>query len=48
MLIVDAPWVFKPVWAVIKPLMGKYASLVRQVTVSEAKEYFVEGSKVFE
>ncbi len=47
-LIVDAPWVFKPVWAVIKPLMGKYASLVRQVKVSEAKEYFVEGSKVFE
>lgn len=47
-LIVDAPWVFKPVWAVIKPLMGKYASLVRQVKVEEAKEYFADGSKVFD
>jgi len=47
-LIVDAPWVFKPVWAVIKPLMGKYASLVRQVKVEEAKEYFADGSTVFD
>lgn len=27
-LFVDAPWVFQPAWAVIKPLMRKYAALV--------------------
>ena len=28
-LLVDAPWVFGPAWEVIRPLMRKYAALVR-------------------
>jgi hypothetical protein len=28
-LFVDAPWVFYPAWEVIRPLMRKYAALVR-------------------
>ncbi|CAG9464569.1 unnamed protein product [Pedinophyceae sp. YPF-701] len=40
-LLVDAPFVFKPVWAVIKPLLGKYSKLVRFVSADEVKrEYF--------
>lgn len=29
-LFVDAPWVFQPAWAAIKPLMRKYAALVSE------------------
>jgi len=25
---VDAPWAFRPVWALLKPLIGKYSSVV--------------------
>jgi len=39
-LLVDAPFVFKPVWAIIKPLMGKYSSLVKFVKAKEANEFF--------
>lgn len=28
-LLVEAPWVFGPAWEVIRPLMRKYAALVR-------------------
>lgn len=28
-LFVDAPFIFKPVWQIIKPLLKSYASLVR-------------------
>lgn len=30
-LFVDAPWVFQPVWTVIKPMLRKYGALVRAV-----------------
>ncbi|KAF5839314.1 CRAL-TRIO domain-containing protein [Dunaliella salina] len=40
-LFVDAPWAFKPAWAIIQPLMRKYAALVRFVSVAELQnEYF--------
>ena len=43
-LFVDAPWAFKPVWAVVKPLLRKYGALVRFVSAKEVKEvYFAEG-----
>lgn len=43
-LFVDAPWAFKPVWAVVKPLLRKYGALVRFVSAEEVKEvYFAEG-----
>ena len=44
MLFVDAPWAFKPVWAVVKPLLRKYGALVRFVSAEEVKQvYFAEG-----
>ncbi|CAL6425597.1 unnamed protein product [Bathycoccus prasinos] len=39
-LLVEAPFVFKPVWGIIKPLMGKYSSLVKFVKAKEANEFF--------
>ena len=43
-LFVDAPWAFKPVWAVVKPLLRKYGALVRFVSAEEVKQvYFAEG-----
>ena len=43
-LFVDSPWAFKPVWAVVKPLLGKYGALVRFVSAEEVtKVYFAEG-----
>lgn len=43
-LFVDAPWAFKPVWAVVKPLLRKYGALVRFVSADEVREvYFAEG-----
>ena len=47
-LLIEPPWVFTPVWQIIKPLMGKYASLVRQVKASDAAAYFKEDSTLFE
>ena len=42
-LLVDAPWVFKPVWQFVKPLLRKYAALVRFVNVSQVgREYFTD------
>jgi hypothetical protein len=40
-LLVDAPWFFKGPWEVIKPLLRKYAGLVRFVSRQElAREFF--------
>lgn len=40
-LMVDAPWIFQPTYSVIKPMLGKYAALVRFVSSSQlAAQYF--------
>jgi hypothetical protein len=40
-LFVDAPWIFKPGWEMMKPWLKKYAALVRFVSADEVrKEYF--------
>lgn len=40
-LFVDAPWIFKPGWEVMKPWLKKYAALVRFVSADDVrKEYF--------
>lgn len=39
-LFVDAPWVFGPAWEVIRPLMRKYAALVRFVSIKELEGEF--------
>jgi hypothetical protein len=46
-LFVEAPFVFRPVWAVVKPWLGKYSSLARFVSAEEANEYFAEDARVF-
>ena len=37
---VPAPLLFQPLWQVVKPLLGKYASLVQFVSADEAAGYF--------
>ena len=40
-LMVDAPWIFQPPWQVIKPLLKKYATLVRFCSAENVRdEYF--------
>lgn len=40
-LFVDAPWIFKPGWEMMKPWLKKYAALVRFVSADEVRrEYF--------
>lgn len=40
-LFVDAPWIFKPGWEMMKPWLKKYAALVRFVSAEEVRrEYF--------
>lgn len=46
-LFIEAPFVFRPVWSVVKPWLGKYSSLARFVTVEEANAYFAEDASVF-
>ncbi|KAL6911381.1 hypothetical protein ACP4OV_000186 [Aristida adscensionis] len=42
-LFVDAPFVFQPMWQLVKPLLKSYASLVRFCDVETVrKEYFTE------
>ncbi|WVZ09130.1 hypothetical protein V8G54_013660, partial [Vigna mungo] len=42
-LFVDAPFVFKPIWQLAKPLLKSYASLVRFCSAETVrKEYFTE------
>jgi hypothetical protein len=44
-LLVDAPWMFKAPWEAIKPLLRKYAALVRFVSRQElAAEYFTPST----
>eukprot|EP00240_Pyramimonas_obovata_P015917 CAMPEP_0118934338 /NCGR_PEP_ID=MMETSP1169-20130426/13769_1 /TAXON_ID=36882 /ORGANISM="Pyramimonas obovata, Strain CCMP722" /LENGTH=292 /DNA_ID=CAMNT_0006877233 /DNA_START=52 /DNA_END=930 /DNA_ORIENTATION=- len=38
-LLVEPPFVFQPVWQILKPLLGKYSSLVRFSNLKELKEY---------
>lgn len=43
LLFVDAPFVFQPIWQLVKPLMRSYASLVRFCDAKTIrKEYFTE------
>ena len=42
-LLVDAPLAFQPMWQVVKPLLGKYAGLVRFVKAAEVARYFAPG-----
>ncbi|MED6197968.1 hypothetical protein PIB30_061767 [Stylosanthes scabra] len=44
-LFVDAPFVFKPIWQLVKPMLKSYASLVRFCSAEEVrKEYFTDES----
>ncbi|CAD5182130.1 CRAL-TRIO domain-containing protein C3H8.02 isoform X2 [Musa acuminata AAA Group] len=44
-LFVDAPFVFQPIWQLVKPLMRSYASLVRFCDMETVrKEYFTEST----
>ena len=44
-LFVDAPWVFQPLYSIVKPLLKKYSALVRFVSSEEVKrEYFAAGT----
>eukprot|EP00188_Purpureofilum_apyrenoidigerum_P004702 Plantae.Rhodophyta-Purpureofilum_apyrenoidigerum.ctg55131.p1 GENE.Plantae.Rhodophyta-Purpureofilum_apyrenoidigerum.ctg55131~~Plantae.Rhodophyta-Purpureofilum_apyrenoidigerum.ctg55131.p1 ORF type:complete len:278 (-),score=60.07 Plantae.Rhodophyta-Purpureofilum_apyrenoidigerum.ctg55131:260-1066(-) len=40
LLVVDAPLVFQPMWRIIKPLLRKYASIVKFVKLSDVPRYF--------
>lgn len=42
-LLVDAPLIFRPTWMIAKPMLGKYAKLVKFVSVQEATTYFPPG-----
>lgn len=40
-LFVDAPFIFQPGWSMIKPLVGKYAALVRFCSADDVRnDYF--------
>ena len=34
-LLVDAPWVFRPIWAAVRPALGKYAKIVTFVSQAD-------------
>ena len=40
---IDAPWAFKPVWAILKPIIGKYSSVVQFVKAKDVIANFKEG-----
>jgi CRAL/TRIO domain len=42
-LMVDVPWAFMPPYNMMKPLLGKYAQLIKFVSQGEAVEYFRPG-----
>ncbi|XP_073144690.1 uncharacterized protein [Henckelia pumila] len=45
-LFVDAPFIFKPFWQLIKPLLKSYASLVKFCSADDVrKEYFAAGKR---
>lgn len=37
---VDAPWVFQPPWRLIRPMLRKYARLVRFVNAEQVRNEF--------
>eukprot|EP01026_Neomeris_dumetosa_P036174 TRINITY_DN2910_c1_g1_i5.p1 TRINITY_DN2910_c1_g1~~TRINITY_DN2910_c1_g1_i5.p1 ORF type:complete len:104 (+),score=15.53 TRINITY_DN2910_c1_g1_i5:2-313(+) len=39
-LVVESPWVFRPVWEVVKPLLFKYAQLVQFCSLRDVWERF--------
>lgn len=39
-LMVDAPWAFMPPYELMKPLLGKYAQLIRFVSTADLRDYF--------
>ena len=41
-LVVDAPWVFRPAWTVVRPMLRKYALLVRFVSRQELRAEFFD------
>ncbi|XP_055828046.1 uncharacterized protein LOC129896217 isoform X3 [Solanum dulcamara] len=44
-LFVDAPFVFKPLWQLVKPMLKQYSSLVRFCSAKEVREeYFTEDT----
>jgi len=40
---IDSPWAFKPVWALLKPIIGKYSSVVQFCKLEEVIANFNEG-----
>lgn len=40
---VDSPWAFKPIWAILKPIIGKYSSVVKFCKVQDVLDNFNEG-----
>ncbi|XP_048329384.2 phosphatidylinositol transfer protein CSR1 isoform X3 [Ziziphus jujuba] len=45
-LFVDAPFVFKPIWQLVKPLLKSYVSLVRFCSVETVRKEYFEGETV--
>ncbi|GER27352.1 Sec14p-like phosphatidylinositol transfer family protein [Striga asiatica] len=45
-LFVDAPFIFKPIWGLVKPLVKSYASLVRFCTAKDVKEEYFTADTV--
>ncbi|XP_042042569.1 CRAL-TRIO domain-containing protein C589.09, mitochondrial-like [Salvia splendens] len=45
-LFVDAPFIFKPFWQLVKPLLKSYASLVRFCSVKEVKEEYFTADTI--
>ena len=45
-LMVDAPWLFQPPWQLIKPLLKKYAALVRFVSAEDVRNEFFSADIV--
>ncbi|XP_057804480.1 CRAL-TRIO domain-containing protein C3H8.02 isoform X2 [Salvia miltiorrhiza] len=45
-LFVDAPFIFKPFWQLVKPLLKSYASLVRFCSAKEVKEEYFAADTI--
>ncbi|XP_073017626.1 uncharacterized protein [Primulina eburnea] len=45
-LFVDAPFIFKPVWQLIKPLLKSYASLVKFCSADDVRKEYFAADKV--
>ena len=42
---IDSPWAFKPVWAILKPIIGKYSSVVQFVKADDVLKNFEPGKE---